>query len=198
VDVPQQVGQEDQEGGKAAQPDPFIEEHAALFGEQQAHDDSQAEDGDGILFFHADPGDHAEPQPVPRIIPLDGQNGEVSAAHPQIGFKAVGAEQTAVRKILRHDDGADGAEQHGEAASTEFPGQDGRLHYQQRRCQGRDEANAAQRVAQHGPAKMDQEGNERRLVDISPLQVVAARHVIELIAKVAVAVVEVNMEQQLG
>ena len=41
-------------------------------------------------------------------------------------------------------------------------------------------------------------GIERRLVDVSPLQVVAARHVVKFIAKIAVAVVEVDVEEQLG
>src|SRR5215469_16478537 len=45
---------------------------------------------------------------------------------------------------------------------------------------------------------MREEGNQRRLVDVSPLQVLAARHVIELIAEVAVAVVEVEVKDEFG
>jgi len=45
---------------------------------------------------------------------------------------------------------------------------------------------------------MNQEWNQRRLIHIAPAQVVAARHVIEFIAKVSVAIVEVDMEEQLG
>lgn len=44
---------------------------------------------------------------------------------------------------------------------------------------------------------MNQEWDERRLVDISPGEVIAADDVIELVAKVAVAVVEVDVEEQL-
>ena len=74
-----------------------------MLGEQQTHDDSKAEEGDGIFFLQADAGDHAEPEPVARVVTLDREDGEVGAAHPEIGFEAVGAEQAAVGEILRRD-----------------------------------------------------------------------------------------------
>src|SRR5882762_3658177 len=43
---------------------------------------------------------------------------------------------------------------------------------------------------------MDQERDERGLVDISPAEVIAAGHVIEFVAEVAIAVVEVKMQQE--
>ena len=45
---------------------------------------------------------------------------------------------------------------------------------------------------------MDQKGNEERLVDVPPGEVIAAGQAIEFIAKIAVAVVEVTMEQEFG
>ena len=170
----------------------------ALLGQQQAHYDSQAEDGDGILFFHAEAGDHAEPEPIPRIISLDGENGEIGAAHPEVGLQAVCSQQASVGKILRSDDGADGAQEHGVAASAEFAGQNGGLHNKQGRRQRRDETNAAQRVAQHGAADVNQERDERGLIYISPGKAIAASHVIELVAEISVAVIEVTVKQQLG
>jgi hypothetical protein len=65
--------------------------------EQKTDDDAEAEDGDGILFLHAYTGDHAEPDPVARIVALDSEDDEVGAAHPEIRFEAVGAEQASVR-----------------------------------------------------------------------------------------------------
>ena len=45
-------------------------------------------------------------------------------------------------------------------------------------------------------ADVDEKRNQRRLIDVSPTQVIAARHVVELIAEVAVAVVEVDVEEE--
>ena len=74
---------------------------AALLGEQQSNHHAQAEHGDGILFFQANPCDHAEPEPIARSIfntsTLDGQDGEVRASHPEVGFQAVRPQQAAIR-----------------------------------------------------------------------------------------------------
>jgi hypothetical protein len=94
---------------------------------------------------------------------------------------------------LRSDDDGDGAEEQGEAASPELAGEDSGFDYQQRRCQSRDEANGAERVTEHGTTDVSQEGNQRRLVDVSPGKVIAAGDVIELVPKVAVAVVEIDV-----
>ena len=86
-------------------------------------------DGNGVFFFHPNAGDDAEPEPVAGIVTLDGEDGEIGAAHPEVGFEAVGAEQASVGEILRRDDCRDCAEEQGEAASAELAGEDGGLHY---------------------------------------------------------------------
>ena len=97
---------------------------------------------------------------------------------------------------MRCDERANSTEEDGITATAEFAGNCGRLHDQQGRGERGDKANAAQGVAKHGAADMDQEWDERGLVNVSPGEVIAAGHVIELVAKVAIAVVEVNVEEQ--
>ncbi len=196
-DVPEQVGQENEEGSESAQPDPLIEEDAALFGQQQADDDTKAEDGNGIFLFQAKTCDQAKPEPVAWLIVLDGADGEVGTAHPEVRFQTVCPEQASVREVLRCDERTDGAQEKCELAAAEFAGDGGGLHDQKGRRQSWDEANAAQRVAKRGAADVNQEGDERWLVDLPPSEVIAARHVIELVAEVSIAVVEVDVEQQI-
>lgn len=45
---------------------------------------------------------------------------------------------------------------------------------------------------------MNQERNEWRLIDVSPGEVIAAGDVVEFIAKVTVAIVEVDVEEKVG
>src|SRR5258708_24815774 len=103
--VRKQMGQEDQECRQAAEPYPFVEKCAAFFGEEQADHSSEAEEGDGIFFFQPKTRDRTEPEPVARGVfstgALSGENREVGAAHPQVGFEAVRAQQTSGGKILR-------------------------------------------------------------------------------------------------
>jgi hypothetical protein len=67
-----------------------------------------------------------------------------------------------------------------------------------RRGQRGNEANGAEGVSEDGAADVDEERNEWRLIDVSPGEVIAAGDVIELVAEVAVAVVEVDVEEKLG
>src|SRR4029077_15941850 len=45
VDTPQKIGQEDQERGKATEPDPRIQKSAALLSQEKPDDKAKAEDG---------------------------------------------------------------------------------------------------------------------------------------------------------
>src|SRR4029077_11750147 len=53
-------------------------------------------------------------------------------------------------------------------------------------------------MSEDGAADVDKERDERRLVDITPRQMIAASEEIEFIAKIAVAIIEVDVEEQLG
>ena len=90
------------------------------------------------------------------------------------------------------------AEQKGESPSAKFARKDRSLYDQKRGRQRRDKANTAQRVSQHRAADVDQEWNQRRLVDISPCQVISAGHVVKFVAEVAITIVEVAMKEQFG
>src|SRR6202041_1847404 len=158
---------------------------------------AESEESDGILFLQPDAGNCAEPEPITRAA-LDGEDGEISATHPQIGFEAVGTEQASVGKILRCNEDGDGAEEEREAASAEFEGEDGRLHYEKRRSQRGNEANAPERISEDSAADVNQERNEWRLVDVSPGEGIAAGNVVEFIAKEAVAIFEGDVEEKLG
>jgi len=129
---------------------------------------------------------------------LDSEDGEIGAAHPEVGFEAVGAEQASVGEVLRCNDDGDCAEKQGEAAPAELAGYDSGLHNEQRRCQRRDEADAAEGVSQYGAVHVDEKGYERGLVNIAPGKVIAAGNVVEFIAEVTVAVVEIDVEEKPG
>ena len=157
--VPQQIWKKNKESGEATQPDPAIEEDAPLRGQQKADDDAEAKDGDGVLLFHPEAGDDAEPEPVAGVVAFYREDGEVGAAHPEIGFEAVGAEQATVGEVLWRDDDGECAQEQGEAASAEFPGQNSGLHDEKRRSQRGNEANAAEGISKDGATDVDEKGD---------------------------------------
>src|SRR5690242_13945925 len=64
MDVPKQIRQEDSEGDRAGNPDPFGKKYPPLAGQQQPDDDSEAKKQDGVLLFQSQPGKNSEPQPI--------------------------------------------------------------------------------------------------------------------------------------
>src|ERR1700730_5893987 len=66
VNVPEQVGKENQEGGETTEPYPASEEDTPLSSEHKSDDHAEAEEGNGIFFLEADAGDHTETEPVTR------------------------------------------------------------------------------------------------------------------------------------
>src|SRR5256886_3197857 len=198
LDVPEHSGKEDEEGSEPAEPDPLVEEDSALLRQEQADDDAEAEESNGVFLCKAKTREHGKPGPVSWTISLDGQDGEVGATHPQVGFETVCPQQASVGEVLRRHERADSAEEEGVTASSQFAGDCSSLHDQQGGGECRDKANAAQGVTQQGTADVDQERDQRGLVDVSPRKVITAGNVIEFVAEVAVAVVEVDMHQKIG
>src|ERR1700734_3557025 len=68
VDVPQQVGKENQKRDRTADPYPVVEEGTPLWCDKKPDDYAESEKSDGIFFFESDTCDHAEPQPIARVI----------------------------------------------------------------------------------------------------------------------------------
>src|ERR1700679_1855560 len=98
VNVPEKIRKKNEERGHPTQPYPVIQKDAALWSQQKTENDACSKKSDGIFFLESDARNYAEPQPVARLRALDGENGKVRAAHPEVGFEAVGAEQARVGK----------------------------------------------------------------------------------------------------
>ncbi len=82
VNVPDEIGQENQERSEAADPNPPVGEYAALLGQKQANNHAETKHRNGIFLFHSDPGHHPEPQPIARLFVFGRENRKVCAARP--------------------------------------------------------------------------------------------------------------------
>ena len=60
------------------------------------------------------------------------------------------------------------------------------------------EADAAQGISEGGAANVDEKGDEWRLIDVSPTEMITARNVIEFVSEIAIAVVEVDVKEEFG
>jgi hypothetical protein len=65
ADLPQNVGEEEQERNGAADPDPGLDELAALPCQEQRGHDGAAEKERRVLVLDSEPGQNPEPHPQP-------------------------------------------------------------------------------------------------------------------------------------
>src|SRR2546421_2829262 len=77
LNVPDEIRQENQESRSATQPNPFVEEKAPLWSQQQPSYDCEPKHGDGVLLFRAYAGHDSKPKPITGIVAFDGENGKV-------------------------------------------------------------------------------------------------------------------------
>src|SRR6516162_9066973 len=78
-----------QEGDDASEPDPWLEEHGAMSGKQQASDHAGCEKDDAILVLKGYTCNEAEPQPQFLIARLDYANQNKYTSHPGQRFEGI-------------------------------------------------------------------------------------------------------------
>src|SRR5215469_1671239 len=82
-DVPDQVGEEDQQRDGATGKKPGREQKLALRGEKESEKQCECEDRDGIFVFESQTSDGAKREPELRILRLDHPQNHVSASGPE-------------------------------------------------------------------------------------------------------------------
>src|SRR5260370_15978416 len=89
LDVPDEIGREDQEGDQASEPDQRLEDHGAMFGKQQTRDHAGCEEDDPIFVLKRYSCDEAEPQPQFLVAGLEDADQDQRASRPSQRLEAV-------------------------------------------------------------------------------------------------------------
>src|SRR5690348_8806764 len=92
LEVPDQIGKEDQERDGAAGKKPGRKQELAVLRKKKSGEESESEDRDGVFDFEAESGDRAKGKPEFRILRVDHANDRVSAARPEQRLKGVHGE----------------------------------------------------------------------------------------------------------
>src|ERR1019366_545978 len=71
LDVPEQVGQEEQERQQSGQHQPAVEQMLALGSEQKTRDQREAEDQHGVLGFETQTGEQSKIEPEFLVAGID-------------------------------------------------------------------------------------------------------------------------------
>jgi hypothetical protein len=200
LEVPDQVGQIDQHGQHAAEPEPARPEGPPLGREDQPHDDGGAEEGHGVLVEHAEAGHDAEEKPAPVPPVAHDADHDPRGAGPEELLQGVHGVDAVQRQ-------PDGGRQHGErrdalgeTAAAEVAGHEPGHQHQGGAGEGREKPDGEERVAEHRADQRRHGGEERRHVHEPPSQVFAGGEEVELVDEEAVAEApgRGEVERQLG
>src|SRR5260370_41308218 len=83
LDVPEKIRQEDRERHRTADPEPVSGERAALRSQEQAEDETSAEDQHRVFVFDANARQHAKRDPQLLVTGLDDTDEQVRASEPE-------------------------------------------------------------------------------------------------------------------
>src|SRR3712207_5800542 len=141
--------------------------------------------------------DESEREPHSRLAVLEYANDYVRARDPDERLERVHRQDRVDAQEVRRDYDGEAGQQNREAsaprlARDEAREEDGRGARERGQQSQREEG-----VAERGALEPRDDGDERRLVYVTPVEVFAARQVVKLVAEVAVAAVRQEVNQQL-
>ena len=187
-EVPDEVGQEREEGRGGSDPDPSAAEEraAARRGEETDHG-AGAEEAHRVLVQQADPGEQAERQPQARIGAVEETRDQDRAARPEQGLPRIHGREAVRDEHDRRDGDPEGCEKLRAAVSTEVSGKEACEEDERRAGQGRQQPDREERIAERRAHRGRERRVERRHVDVAPREVPRAGVEVELVDEVLVA-----------
>ena len=141
----------------------------------------------GILVQQAHTADGTEQEPQLRARAIENFQCDQRRAHPEERLENVHGQKQIEAKINRSDHHAHARQDHPEPPRAQFPRDRSREEHAQPCSHCRQKTQRMQRIAQGNAFKPRDHRDQRRLVDVTPRQMVTAREVIQLVSEVAVA-----------
>ena len=165
--------------------------------EHESHGEAEPEEQKAQLVLEADAQDQPEDQPQGAAAAVEEAHHHVDGAEPERDVEDVHREDVAESEVERGDERAQRRQELAVAAGPEAASEElGEKHDRGSR-DGSEEADAEGRVAEQQPGAAQDERAERRVVDVAPVEVLAAGDVVQLVPVQPVAADEGELERQL-
>ncbi len=193
---PKQVWQENRERDGTAEPNPFRTEQMSPSREQESHHESEAEDQHAVFIFEADTGDRSEGQPQLRRCALDDQDRDPGTEQPEKRLEGVHGKEAVESEIGRREQNRRGGQKLRQKTAAEIARYAAsEIH---NCCSGdrRTKTQREERIAGRMANDPSNECDQRRLVHITPGEMLSASHVIQLIAEKSVMIDARELYQQ--
>ena len=164
-----------------------MREGAAFRSEHKAEHDSTSKEKHRPFIQNADPGDEAKPQPQFLIACLNDPDNQIRCRGPEQRLERVHGQQVEENQVPWSDQHGDGGQELAESAGAETARQMARQPDRESAGERGKKTDRVQRVAGDMPLEPGDQGDQRRLVNVTPGEVPGAIEVIQFIAKIPVA-----------
>ena len=191
---PDQIGQKNQERDGGADPKLLRDQKSALAGQDECDYDGENEKRYPVLGFHSETDQNPEPDPVTRIVAVDRTDDAPDAARPNERLECVHCQPVVHHEITRHTDHRQRGQHLGENAAAHFASYFAGHPNGRGTGERREKPQTNDPLAKEMPRDPRDERDQRRLIDISPIEVLAAGQVIKFVAENSVTVRSEEME----
>src|SRR5437764_12866005 len=149
-----------------------------------------------MFVFETESQKSAEPKPKDRWTTVDDPNEQINASHPEQRLKRVHREKIADRQTEQRTERARAGERNRPRASAQCTRDQPSDRNRRSGRQRWEKTNGKQRVAKENFAQSQQQDRQWRLVYIPESEMPTAGDVVELVAKITIATVCQEMNQE--
>ena len=167
--------------------DPFRTQQPPLARKAESGDQRKTENEHRVLVFEADSGDDAEGEPPFRRCAFHDAHHDPRAEQPEERLERIHREEAVEGEIRGRPKDRAGGEKLAVAPGAQLTREDTGKEYDGRARQHGKQPDRKERIAEGVALEPRDERDQRRLVDVAPGEMLATGHVVELVAKEAVA-----------
>ena len=142
--------------------------------------------------------EHAKQQPQTLVAAFDDLDGDKRGAHPEERLERIHRQQVVEAEIKRRRNHRNARQDLRVGPRAQLARNQPREQDLQPRCKRWQEAQRVQRISQRHALKPRGRRNQRSLIHVAPVQMMAARQVVQLVHKVAIAAIEQHVQRKEG
>jgi hypothetical protein len=187
IDLPEDVREHDESRERRAPERPLREEQSPLSCEEKPGDEGDREERHGVLVEEPDSDDDADREPESRIVPPDHADREPGARRPEERLQRVHGEEAVEPEVDRRHEDREGGDDLREPTATQLARYSPGEEHEERARERRRETDRVERVPEQEPRDLRHRGDERRMVDVAPGEMIPAGDEVQLVDPVAVA-----------
>jgi hypothetical protein len=188
VNFPDDIRKHQESRDESSKPDPTRKKQSPLFCHHEADDKSETEKEDADLILESQSQDKSKPNPESGFAAVNDADHEVQCGQPEQNIKSVHREDVIQCQVNGGNESTTLGKQLPEDARAHPAGEKPGEKNAEETAKSRQQPDGQHRVPEEHALDVQQEKRKGRLVNISPIQVIAAGKIVEFVTAEAVSV----------